>query len=165
MTSHPKDLSDELIEVMQDSKKICRHLHLPLQSGSSRILKQMNRRYTKEQYLELAEKIKTCDSGYFPDDGYYRRISGRDGGGLSGDPGCGAERYATTAPLPSSIPRRTGTPAAAMENQVPEDVVKDRFRPPVKRGAGYFCTNQRTGRSHGSEGISGGTGQPRRGAW
>ena len=60
MTSHPKDLSDELIEVMAKSKKICRHLHLPLQSGSSRILKAMNRRYTKEQYLALAEKIKTA---------------------------------------------------------------------------------------------------------
>ena len=60
MTSHPKDLSDELIEVMAKSMKICRHLHLPLQSGSSRILKAMNRRYTKEQYLALAEKIKTA---------------------------------------------------------------------------------------------------------
>ena len=58
MTSHPKDLSEELIEVMKHSKKICRHLHLPLQSGSTRILKAMNRRYTKEQYLELAEKIR-----------------------------------------------------------------------------------------------------------
>ena len=58
MTSHPKDLSDELIEVMKHSKKICRHLHLPLQSGSTKILKAMNRRYTKEQYLELAEKIR-----------------------------------------------------------------------------------------------------------
>ena len=57
MTSHPKDLSDELIEVMKHSKKICRHLHLPLQSGSTKILTAMNRRYTKEQYLELAEKI------------------------------------------------------------------------------------------------------------
>ena len=58
MTSHPKDLSDELIQVMKESKKICRHLHLPLQSGSTRILKEMNRRYTKEQYLELADKIR-----------------------------------------------------------------------------------------------------------
>ena len=56
MTSHPKDLSDELIAVMKESKKICRHLHLPLQSGSTRILTAMNRRYTKEQYLALAEK-------------------------------------------------------------------------------------------------------------
>ena len=58
MTSHPKDLSDELIEVMKHSRKICRHLHLPLQSGSSRILNLMNRKYTKEQYLTLAAKIK-----------------------------------------------------------------------------------------------------------
>ena len=58
MTSHPKDLSDELIEVMKHSKKICKHLHLPVQSGSTEILKKMNRRYTKEQYLELVRKIK-----------------------------------------------------------------------------------------------------------
>lgn len=56
MTSHPKDLSDELIEVMGKSKKICKHLHLPVQSGSSKILKKMNRHYTKEQYLELVER-------------------------------------------------------------------------------------------------------------
>ena len=80
MTSHPKDLSDELIEVMAKSKKICRHLHLPLQSGSSRILKAMNRRYTKEQYLALAEKIKTADSGYLPDNRYYCGLPGRDRG-------------------------------------------------------------------------------------
>lgn len=60
MTSHPKDLSDELIEVMRDSKKICPHLHLPLQSGSSRILKLMNRHYTKEQYLALVEKLRAA---------------------------------------------------------------------------------------------------------
>src|SRR5699024_11000211 len=58
MTSHPKDLSDELIEVMKNSKKICRHIHLPRQSGSSRILKLMNRRYDKEKYLELVRKIR-----------------------------------------------------------------------------------------------------------
>ena len=58
MTSHPKDLSDELIEVMRQSTKISRHLHLPLQSGSNRILEAMNRRYTKEQYLALVEKIR-----------------------------------------------------------------------------------------------------------
>ena len=51
MTSHPKDLSDELIEYMGKSKKVCHHLHLPMQSGSSRILKVMNRHYDKEKYL------------------------------------------------------------------------------------------------------------------
>ena len=58
MTSHPKDLSDELIAVMGQSKKICRHLHLPLQSGSSRILKLMNRKYTKESSLDLVDRIR-----------------------------------------------------------------------------------------------------------
>ena len=59
MTSHPKDLSDELIQVMAEEPKICRHLHLPMQSGSTEILKAMNRRYTKEGYLSLVEKIRS----------------------------------------------------------------------------------------------------------
>ena len=59
MTPHPKDLSDELIEVMATTDKICHHVHLPLQSGSSRILEKMNRHYTKESYLELVKKIRT----------------------------------------------------------------------------------------------------------
>ena len=58
MTSHPKDLSDELIEVMKNSRKICKHLHLPLQSGSSRLLKIMNRRYTKQDYFKLVDKLR-----------------------------------------------------------------------------------------------------------
>ncbi len=63
MTSHPKDLSDELIAVMAQSKKICRHLHLPLQSGSSRILSAMNRHYDKETYLNLVEKVRAAVPG------------------------------------------------------------------------------------------------------
>lgn len=59
MTSHPKDLSDELIDVMAESKKICSHLHLPLQSGSTKILEKMNRRYTKEDYLNLVGRIQS----------------------------------------------------------------------------------------------------------
>ncbi|MCG4586402.1 MiaB/RimO family radical SAM methylthiotransferase, partial [Anaerosalibacter bizertensis] len=57
MTSHPKDLSDELIYAMRDCDKVCKHLHLPVQSGSDKILKNMNRKYTKENYLELVKKI------------------------------------------------------------------------------------------------------------
>ena len=61
MSPHPKDFKDELIEVIQHSKKIARQVHLPLQAGSTRILKEMNRKYTKEQYIALAEKIKKAD--------------------------------------------------------------------------------------------------------
>ena len=85
MTSHPKDLSEELIDAMRDCEKVCLHLHLPLQSGSSRILKLMNRRYTKEQYLDLVDRIR------------------------------------------AKVPDVSLTPAAAMEDQIPVDVVKDRF--------------------------------------
>lgn len=126
MTSHPKDLSDELIEVMKNSKKICRHLHLPLQSGSSRILKEMNRRYDKERYLELVKKIRTA----MPDISLTTDI-------IVGFPGETEEDFLETVDVVEKVrydsaftfiySKRTGTPAAAMEDQIPEDVVKERF--------------------------------------
>lgn len=58
MTPHPKDIEEETLEVIRDSKKICNHIHFPLQSGSSRLLKLMNRKYTKEHYLEQVEMIR-----------------------------------------------------------------------------------------------------------
>ncbi len=126
MTSHPKDLSDELITVMANSKKICRHLHLPLQSGSSRLLKIMNRKYTKEQYLALTEKLKK----QIPDLSLTTDI-------IVGFPGETEEDFQETLDVVRQVgydsaftfiySKRTGTPAAAMENQIPEDVVKDRF--------------------------------------
>ena len=126
MTSHPKDLSDELIEVMKNSKKICKHLHLPVQSGSTRILEKMNRRYTKEKYLELVEKIKTA----VPDISLTTDI-------IVGFPGETEEDFLETMDVVQKVrydsaftfiySKRTGTPAATMENQVPEDVIKDRF--------------------------------------
>ncbi len=126
MTSHPKDLSDELIEVMRNSKKICKHLHLPVQSGSTEILKKMNRRYTKEQYLELVRKIKTA----IPDISLTTDI-------IVGFPGETEEDFLETMDVVKQVrydsaftfiySKRTGTPAAVMENQIPEDVVKDRF--------------------------------------
>ena len=126
MTSHPKDLSDELIEVMGRSKKICRHLHLPLQSGSTRILKEMNRRYTKEDYLLLVDKIrKAC-----PDISLTTDI-------IVGFPGETEADFLETLDVVRRVrfdsaytfiySKRSGTPAAAKTDQVPEAVVKDRF--------------------------------------
>lgn len=126
MTPHPKDLSDELIEVMKHSKKICKHMHLPLQSGSTEILKKMNRVYTKEQYLEVAKKIKTAIS----DVSLTTDI-------IVGFPGETEEDFNETLDVVEQVrydsaftfiySKRTGTPAAMMENQVSEDVVKVRF--------------------------------------
>ena len=126
MTSHPKDLSDELIEVMAQSKKICRHLHLPLQSGSSRLLQRMNRRYTKEQYLALVDKIRAA----IPDISLTTDI-------IVGFPGETEEDFLETMDVVKKMRYdsaftfiysiRRGTPAAAFEDQVPQDVVKERF--------------------------------------
>ena len=126
MTSHPKDLSDELIETMANSKKICKHLHLPLQSGSSRVLKVMNRRYTKEQYLALVDKIRAA----VPDIALTTDI-------IVGFPGETEEDFLETMDVVRKVrydsaftflySKRTGTPAASMENQIPDDVAKDRF--------------------------------------
>lgn len=126
MTSHPKDLSDELIEVMGKSKKICKQMHLPLQSGSSRLLKIMNRHYTKEDYLLLVEKIRKA----VPDIALTTDI-------IVGFPGETEEDFEETLEVVRKVEydsaftfiysKRTGTPAAAMENQVPQEVIKERF--------------------------------------
>ena len=126
MTSHPKDLSDDLIRVMASSDKICRHLHLPLQSGSTRILKAMNRRYTKEQYLDLVDRIRTA----IPDIALTTDI-------IVGFPGETPEDVDETIDVIKKVrfdnaftfiySKRTGTPAASMENQVPEDMAHAGF--------------------------------------
>ena len=126
MTSHPKDLSDELIEAMKDCDKVCKHFHLPLQSGSSRILKIMNRHYDKEQYLEIVRKLREA----IPDIALTTDI-------IVGFPGETEEDFLETMDVVQKVrfdsaftfiySKRTGTPAATMENQVPEDVIKDRL--------------------------------------
>lgn len=126
MTSHPKDLSEELIEVMKQSGKICRHLHLPLQSGSTRILTRMNRRYTRKQYEELALRIRR----EIPDIAITTDI-------IVGFPGETPEDLEETIDVVKKVKfdnaftfiysRRTGTPAAAMEDQVPAEQVKQGF--------------------------------------
>lgn len=126
MTPHPKDLSDDLIEAMATLPKVCHHMHLPLQSGSTEILKKMNRRYTKEHYLGLVEKLRAR----IPDVAITTDI-------IVGFPGETEEDFLDTMDVVDKVhydsaftfiySKRTGTPAATMENQVPEDVVKDRF--------------------------------------
>ncbi len=126
MTSHPKDLSDELIQVMAEEPKICRHLHLPLQSGSTEILKKMNRHYTKEDYLLLVDKLRAA----CPDISLTTDI-------IVGFPGETEEDFLETMDVVRKVgydsaytfiySKRTGTPAAVIENQVPEAEIKDRF--------------------------------------
>ncbi len=126
MTSHPKDLSDELIEVMKHSKKVCPHLHLPVQSGSSRLLKKMNRHYTKESYLDLVSRLREA----IPDLSLSTDL-------IVGFPGETEEDFLETMDIVDRVEydsaftfiysKRTGTPAASMEDQVSDDVVHDRF--------------------------------------
>ena len=126
MTSHPKDLSDELIETMHSSEKICKQFHLPMQSGSNRILKEMNRHYTREDYLEIVRKLRES----VPDIGLSTDI-------IVGFPGETEEDFQDTLELIKECrfdsvftfiySKRTGTPAAEMPNQVEESVIKDRF--------------------------------------
>jgi len=126
MTSHPKDLSDELIFAIRDCEKVCEHLHLPVQAGSTKILKDMNRRYTKEQYLELVEKVKT----HIPGIALTTDI-------IVGFPGETDEDFAETLDVVAKArfdmaytflySKRTGTPAASKEDQVPEEIKKKRF--------------------------------------
>ena len=126
MTSHPKDLSDELIDTMHSSEKICKQFHLPMQSGSNRILKEMNRHYTREDYLEIVKKLRES----VPDIGLSTDI-------IVGFPGETEEDFLDTLELIKECrfdsvftfiySKRTGTPAAEMPNQVEESVIKDRF--------------------------------------
>lgn len=126
MTSHPKDLSDELIQAMKDCPKVCKSLHLPVQAGSSEILRRMNRHYTKESYLETVKKIKEA----MPEITLSTDI-------IVGFPGETEEDFQETLDVIRKVgyttaytfiySKRTGTPAATMDNQVDENVIKDRF--------------------------------------
>ncbi|MBO5520580.1 MAG: MiaB/RimO family radical SAM methylthiotransferase, partial [Eubacterium sp.] len=126
MTSHPKDLSEDLIRSMARNPKVCRHLHLPLQSGSTRILEKMNRRYTKERYLELVSEIREA----IPDISLTTDI-------IVGFPGETEEDFQETMDVVRRVrydsaftflySKRTGTPAASMDNQIDEETMHDRF--------------------------------------
>lgn len=126
MTSHPKDLSDELIYAIRDCRKVCEHLHLPVQAGSTKILDDMNRKYSKEQYIQLVEKIKSNIPGIALSTDI-----------IVGFPGEAEEDFSETLDVIAKAKfdmaytflysKRTGTPAAKNPDQVPEEVKKERF--------------------------------------
>ena len=126
ISPHPKDFTDDVIEAIANNSKIARVLHLPLQSGSSAVLKKMNRKYTKEQYLELVDKIKTR----IPDVVLSTDI-------IVGFPGETEEDFEDTLDVVRKVnyeqvfmfiySRREGTVADKMENQIPEEVKHKRF--------------------------------------
>ena len=126
MSSHPKDLSDELIAAIRDNPKIARHIHLALQSGSDRILKRMNRHYTKEDFLTLVDKIRT----QIPDVAITTDIIVGFPGETEGDVDETIDvvkKAAFENAFTFIYSKRTGTPAAAFEDQVPEEEVKKNF--------------------------------------
>ncbi|MFT5871303.1 MAG: tRNA-2-methylthio-N6-dimethylallyladenosine synthase [Clostridium sp.] len=126
MTSHPKDLSGEVIEVIAESDKLCEQVHLPVQSGSTNLLHKMNRHYDREQYLELVKSIRVA----IPNVGLSTDI-------IVGFPGETEEDFAETLSLMEEVKfnlaftylysKRNGTPADEMLDQIPEDVKHERF--------------------------------------
>lgn len=126
MTSHPKDLSDKLIQAYVDCDKLCNYIHLPVQAGSSRVLKRMNRKYDREKYLELVRKLRAA----VPEITISTDI-------IVGFPGETEEDFEETLSLVKEVGYdsaftflysvRKGTPAAEYEDQIPEDVKHERF--------------------------------------
>lgn len=126
MTSHPKDLSDKLIEAFRTCDKLCKYIHLPVQAGSDKVLKEMNRKYTGQSYLELVDKLRRA----CPDIAISTDI-------IVGFPGETESDFEDTLNLVRKVGYdsaftflysvRQGTPAAAREDQVPEEVKHERF--------------------------------------
>lgn len=126
MTSHPKDLSDELIACFADCKKLCHNIHLPVQSGSDEVLRRMNRHYNRQRYMEIVEKLRTT----CPDLSISTDI-------IVGFPGETEEDFLDTLSLVREVEYdsaftfiyspRVGTPAAKYDNQIPENIKHERF--------------------------------------
>ena len=126
VSPHPKDFTDDVIEAIRDCDKVCKLIHLPLQSGSTNVLKVMNRKYTKEQYLSLVEKMKEK----IPNVVFTTDI-------IVGFPGEKEEDFEDTLDVVKKVKfeqvfmfiysRRVGTPGDKMENQIPEEIKHKRF--------------------------------------
>jgi tRNA-2-methylthio-N6-dimethylallyladenosine synthase len=132
MTSHPKDLSDKLIDKYRTLDKLCPSIHLPVQSGSTNILKRMNRKYTKEDYLALIEKLRLASPDIVATTDF-----------IVGFPGETEEDFDATMDLIETVRYdsaftfiysiRKGTPAEKYEDQIPEQIKHERFNRMVER--------------------------------
>ena len=126
VSPHPKDFTDDVIEAIHDCDKVCKLIHLPLQAGNTKVLKEMNRKYTKEQYLKLVEKMKTK----IPNLTLSTDI-------IVGFPGETDEEFEDTLEVVKEVrfeqvymfiySRRVGTPGDKMKNQIPEEIKHKRF--------------------------------------
>ena len=126
VSPHPKDFTDDVIQAIADCEKVCKLIHLPLQSGNTKVLKEMNRKYTKEQYLNLVEKMKNK----IPNLTLSTDI-------IVGFPGETEEEFKDTLDVVEKVKfeqvymfiysRRVGTPGDKMENQIPEEIKHQRF--------------------------------------
>ena len=126
ISPHPKDFTDDVIEAIADCEKVCKLVHLPLQSGNTKVLKEMNRKYTKEQYLNLVEKMKNKISNLTLSTDI-----------IVGFPGETDEEFKDTLEVVEKVrfeqvymfiySRRVGTPGDKMQNQIPEDIKHKRF--------------------------------------
>ena len=126
ISPHPKDFSNDVIEAIRDCEKVCKIIHLPLQSGSTEVLKKMNRKYTKEQYLNLVEKMKSK----IPNLELSTDI-------IVGFPGETEEDFEDTLDVVEKVnfeqvymfiySRRVGTPGDKMPNQIPDEIKHKRF--------------------------------------
>ena len=143
MTSHPRDMSEEVIKTVANGTHLCEHFHVALQSGSSRILKLMNRGYTRERFLELVQTIRR----YIPDAAITTDI-------IVGFPGETEEDFAETCSLVEEVgfdsaftfiySKRSGTPAARMKEQVPDDVKHARLQKLMDvQNVQSLCINRR----------------------
>ena len=126
VSPHPKDFTDDVIEAIAQCKKVCKLIHLPLQSGNTKVLKEMNRKYSKEQYLTLVEKMKNT----IPNLTLSTDI-------IVGFPGETDEEFEDTLDVVRKVKfeqvymfiysRRVGTPGDKMQNQIPEEIKHQRF--------------------------------------
>ena len=143
MTSHPRDMSEEVIKTVAGGTHLCEHFHIALQSGSSRILKAMNRGYTRERFLELVKTIRS----YIPQASITTDI-------IVGFPGETEEDFAETCSLVEEVgfdsaftfiySKRSGTPAARMKEQVPDDVKHARLEKLMEvQNARSLCINRK----------------------